>query len=167
MRYNTKVGDVFCVKISDNTKKYFQYVVTDLTQLNSDVIRAFKKEFKNDANPDILEIVNGKVEFYAHCVTKQGLQMKLWEKIGNISEVGNIQSVIFKDTSDYGVRINGEPIRTSADWYIWHINDEDFTSVGRLEGENRKAFNGLVINPVGIIELLKGNKYPINYPDFE
>jgi len=74
---NTKIGDVFSVKIDDSSKKYFQYIISDLTQLNSDVIRAFKKVYPINTNPDLSEIVNGEVEFYAHCVTKLGLKMNL------------------------------------------------------------------------------------------
>jgi hypothetical protein len=36
------IGDVFSVPLGDGHKKYFQYVANDVTQLNSDVIRAFK-----------------------------------------------------------------------------------------------------------------------------
>ena len=165
-RANTKIGDVFSVKIGDNSKKYFQYVVSDLTQLNSDVIRAFKKVYPLNANPDLSEIVNGEVEFYAYCVTKLGLKMDLWEKAGNISEVGDITQILFRDTNDYGSKVGEEPIRVSQNWYVWRVNDNDFTRVGKLEGEHRKAYIGIVMNPLGIIELLKGNKYPVNYPDF-
>jgi hypothetical protein len=167
MRANTKIGDVFSVKVDDNRKKYFQYVVSDLTQLNSDVIRAFKQAYPIDANPDLSEIVSGEVEFFAHCVTRWGLKMNLWEKVGNTTEVGNTTQILFRDTNDYGSKVGEETIRVSRNWYVWRINDDDFTRVEKLEGENRKAYIGVVINPLGIIELLKGNKYPINYPDFE
>ena len=50
-RANTKIGDVFSVKIDDNRKKYFQFVISDLTQLNSDVIRAFKKVYPKEDYP--------------------------------------------------------------------------------------------------------------------
>ena len=43
IRGYAKIGDVFVVKVDDKSKKYFQYIISDLTQLNSDVIRAFKK----------------------------------------------------------------------------------------------------------------------------
>ena len=78
-RVSTKIGDVFSVKIDENSKKYFQLVAFDLTQLNSDVIRAFKKVYPLNANSDLTEVVNGEVEFYAHCVTKIGLKMGYWE----------------------------------------------------------------------------------------
>lgn len=164
---NTKIGDVFSVKI-DRGMKYFQLVAFDLTQLNSDIIRAFKKVYPSDASPpDLFEIVDGEVGFYAHCVTKLGLKMKLWEKIGNTTEAGNTVQILFRDTNDYGSVVGEKPIRVSQKWYVWRINDRNFTRVGKLEGENRHAYIGLVISPLGIIELLKGNKYPVNYPDFE
>jgi hypothetical protein len=166
-RANTKIGDVFSVKIDNNSKKYFQYIISDLTQLNSDVIRAFKKVYPIDANPELSELVNGEVEFYAHCVTKLGLKMSLWECVGNIADTGNTTNILFRDTNDYGSKVGEEPIKVSNKWYVWRINDKDFTRVGKIEGENRKTYIGIVMNPLGIIELLKGNKYPVNYPDFE
>ena len=55
-----------------------------------------------EADIDLLEIVNGEVEFYAHCVTKFGLKMNLWEKVGNTSEIGDISNILF------GVRMTME-----------------------------------------------------------
>ena len=76
-RISTKIGDVFSVKVDENNKKYFQLITFDLTQLNSDVIRAFKKAYPIDITPDLSEIVDGEIEFYAHCVTKWGMKMNL------------------------------------------------------------------------------------------
>jgi hypothetical protein len=166
-RVITKIGDVFSVRIDENSKKYFQLIAFDLTQLNSDVIRAFKKVYPVDENPDLSEIINGEVEFYAHCVTKWGVKMDLWGKVGQMKEIGSLDHILFRDTNDYGYKIGDEPIRISKNWYVWHINDKDFTRVGKLKGKNREAYIGLVVNPLGILELLKGNNYPINYPNFE
>ncbi len=166
-RVNTKLGDVFSVKTDSNNKKYFQLIAVDSTQLNSDVIRAFKKTYPLDENPELFEIINDEVDFFAHCVTKLGLKMNLWEKVGNTQEIGNTDDILFRDTNDYGVKSGEEPIKVSNNWYVWRINDKKFTQVGKLEGENRKAEIGIVINPLGIIELLKGNKYPVHYPGFE
>lgn len=167
MRVSTKIGDVFSANIDEKSKKYFQLIAFDLTQLNSDVIRVFKDIYPIEAEPNLSEIIEGDVDFYSHCVTKLGVKMNFWKKIGNSSKIGKIDRILFRDTNDYGSKIGGEPIRISENWHVWHINDKHFTTVGKLEGENRKSYNGLVINPLGIIELLKGNKYPINYPDFE
>ena len=166
-RTNTKIGDVFFVKIDNNNKKYFQLVAFDSTQLNSDVIRAFKKVYSLDENPELSVIINDEVSFYTHCVTKFGLKMGLWEVVGNISEIGDFSQVVFRDTNDYGTRPGIDPIKISSNWHVWKINDNNFTLVGKLEGENRNSFIGLVMNPVGIVEMLKGNKYLTNYPDFE
>ena len=43
-RIVTKIGNVFSVKLNESKKKYFQYVANDIYQLNSSVIRVFKKE---------------------------------------------------------------------------------------------------------------------------
>jgi hypothetical protein len=166
-KLSTKIGDVFSVKIDDNGERYFQLVAFDLTQLNSDVIRAFKKVYPINTNPDLIEIVNGEVEFYAHCVTKLGLKMNLWKNVGNTYKIGNTNNILFRDTNDYGSKEGEEPIKLSNKWFVWHINDKNFTQVGKLKNDYKKAYIGLVINPLGIIELLKGNKYPINYPDFD
>ena len=165
-RTNTKIGDIFSVKISDSGKKYFQLIAFDLQQLNSDVIRAFKKVYQIDANPDLSEIINGEVEFYAHCVTKLGLKMNLWEKAGNISDVGKIDRILFRGSSDSGSR-PGEQIKVSHKWYVWKINDSDFTRVGKLQGENRKAEIGIVVNPYDVIDRIKTGRYNFFYPEFE
>lgn len=93
-RVNTKIGNVFSVNINDTTKKYFQLIAFDLTQLNSDVIRAFKTEYLINSNPDVLEIINDEVEFYAHCVTKIGLKLGYWEKYNNCTEIGERTYII-------------------------------------------------------------------------
>jgi hypothetical protein len=161
-RINTKIGDVFSVKIDDNRKKYFQYIISDLTQLNSDVIRAFKKEYSLDESPDLSEIVKGDVEFYAHCVTKLGIKMGYWEKIGNLSDVGKIDHILFRDSGDYG----NPQIKISQDWWIWKI-DEEQRRVGKLLGDNQKAEIGLVINPESIVYRMRTGEYDFKaYPSY-
>ncbi len=165
-RANTKIGDIFSVKIDESNKKYFQLIAFDLTQLNSDVIRAFKKVYSINSNPDLLEIVNGEVEFYAHCVTKIGLKMNFWESVGNIANTGSTTNILFRGTNDSGSK-PGEQIKISHKWYIWKINDNDFTSVGKLEGENRKAEIGSVIPPDSIVHRMQTGEYDFVYPDYE
>ena len=139
VRVYTKTGDVFSVKIDETQKKYFQLIAYDLTQLNSDVIRAFKTVYPDNLPPDLSEIVEGEVEFYAHCVAKAGVKLGLWEKVGSNKNVGDINHILFRNIEDYGKRIDGELVKISSDWYVWHINDRNFTDVGKLKGENRKA----------------------------
>lgn len=40
---STKVGDIFEFVINSEEKRYLQYVISDMSQLNSDVVRVFKK----------------------------------------------------------------------------------------------------------------------------
>jgi hypothetical protein len=167
-RTNTKIGDIFSVKINNTSKKYLQLIAFDLTQLNSDVVRAFKAEYPINSNPDVLEIVNGEVEFYAHCVTKWGVKLGYWEKYGSSDEVGKTDHILFRGTNDYGHKIGNEPIKISNNWYIWKINDEKFTRVGKLLGENQKAEIGMVINPESIVYRIKNGEYDFPfYPGYE
>lgn len=167
MRLNTRIGDVFSVKMNEGKQKFFQLIAFDSAQLNSDVIRAFKTEYPAQATVSLSEIVNGEVDFYAHCVTKFGRKMKLWEKVGNINTLGDISSILFRDTNDSGVGPDEEPIEFSERWYVWHINDADFTRVGKLEGENRKAELGLIVNPYDIVDRMNTGKYNFVYPGFK
>jgi len=161
-RINTKVGDVFSVKIDDKSKKYLQYIVSDLTQLNSDVIRSFKDVYPIESIPDLSEVVKGEVEFYAHCVTKWGVKLGYWEKVGNIVEVGNIDHILFRDSNDYG----NPKIKISNDWWIWKINGEQ-RYVGKLDSKNQKAEIGLVINPESIVHRIRTGEYDFKtYPDY-
>lgn len=161
MRGNTKIGDIFCVRF-DNSKKYFQYIISDLTQLNSDVIRAFTKSYSIHEEPELSEIVQGEVSFYAHCVTKLGLKMNLWERVGNTSEVGDTKDILFRDSYDYGY----PEIKVSQKWYVWKINEPD-VYVGKLTPEYQHAEIGIVVAPHNIVERIITGVYPFKgYPEY-
>lgn len=162
-RRRTKIGDIYSAKIDEKTKRYFQYVANDLTQLNSDVIRVFINKYPIADKPDLESIINTDIDIYAHCSVKLGLKLGHWEYVGNVPFRGSVD-VLFRDTNDYGRAPDEEPILISDRWYVWMINEE-FTNIGKLEGEYLNSFVGLVINPNGILELLRGNKYPPKYPD--
>ena len=160
-RVVTKVGDVFCDKIDDTHKRYLQYIISDLTCLNSDVIRVFKEKYSLITEPDLADVVKGEVDFYAHCVTSAGVKRGLWEKKGNIKEVGEIKNIIFKSKGDY-TRVD-----IQNDWRVWEINQEEITHVGNLEGENKESYLGLIFHPEDIIHKLKTGIYPGVFAKFE
>lgn len=160
---NTKIGDVFSVEIEGGYLKFFQLVELDLLQLNSDVIRSFKKEYSKSSCPEIEEIVSGKVEFYAHCVTKFGLKSGDWLKVGNSKNVGNTNEILFRDTMDYGA-IPGVITKESNNWFVWHLGDKDFTKVGKLENTNMNAEIGLIFTPKNIVARINTGVYLIRYP---
>jgi hypothetical protein len=161
----TKIGDIFSVKLDDNKKKYFQLIAYDYAQLNSDVIRVFKTSYAFNSNPELSEIVKDEVVFYTHCITKLGIKMGKWEKFGNILNVGELTSILFRGSSDSGSKV-GEQVKKSNNWYIWKIGDKEFKKVGKLEGENQKAELGLVVNPNDVIERIKTGKFNFFYPQY-
>jgi hypothetical protein len=162
MRVITKIGDIYSVKIDERSKKYFQYIVNDLAQLNSDVIRAFKKVYSLEDNPSLSEIIMDEVEFYAHCITKLGVKMGYWEKVGNTNVIREYDHVIFRDSADYG----NPKIKVSNDWWIWKINHEQ-ARVGKLVGPYRNAEIGIVMDPESIVHRMRTGNYDGIYPDFE
>jgi len=165
-RVYTRIGDIFSVQVSEHAKKYFQLIAFDLLQLNSDVIRAFKHEYLLDEKPSVVAIVTGEVSFYAHCVTKFGVKMGLWNKVGSSKDVGNLDGVIFKGTNDYGSK-PGEQVLVSHKWYIWRLGDAKFTRVGELVGDNRRAEIGVIVNPYDIINRIKTGEYHFLFPSYE
>jgi hypothetical protein len=163
-RVITKIGDIFCVKLDDRTKQYFQYVANDLTQLNSDVVRVFKKTYPIDSKPNLAEIVGDDVAFYAHCVTNLGVKMGVWEKIGKVPFDGEVNA-LFRGTNDYGHKLGEEPVKLSSNWYVWKINEE-FRRVGKLEGDNQKSEIGVVVNPFDIVHRMRTGEYDFVYPGY-
>lgn len=162
-RANTKIGDMFEAEIDANNKKYLQYIISDQTQLNSDVIRVFKKIYSIGDSPDLRDVTKGEVEFYAHCVTKWGVKLGYWKTVGNIADVGETDHVLFRDTSDYG----NPSIKVSQNWWVWKINQQQ-VEVGSLEGEYQKAEIGLVINPESIVYRMRTGQYDFkHYPAYK
>lgn len=159
MAIRTKIGDVFSVPLDNGSKKYFQYINNDTTQLNGDVIRAFKNAYPIDAAADLREVVMHEVDFYAHVVVKWGLEMKLWEGVGNVPFSGKID-VLFRDSKDYG-----KHLKISHNWRVWKIN-EKFQHVGKLEGDYQKAEIGVVVSPPDIVKRMRTGEYGFVYPGY-
>jgi len=159
------IGDIFEVPLDTETKRYFQYIANDQSQLGADVIRIFTKVYTIDSEPVLEDVVGDDVEFYAHVVIQWGVRMQLWKRAGNVSDLGN-GDMLFRDTDDYGVKEGETPVEMSEDWYVWRIN-EPFQHVGRLSGRNREAEIGIVISPVHIVDRMRTGKYHFVYPGFE
>ena len=153
---------MFEVPISSSQKRYIQYVVSDLTQLNSDVVRVFSKSYKIDETPNVEQITLDDVSFYAHYCTKLGIKMSAWRLYGNSQNVGAYSNIIFRDSEDYG----SPQIKVSNWWYVWHIN-EDFRNVGKLVGENRNSYIGIVFSPNSMVEYIRHGTYQGVYPRYE
>jgi hypothetical protein len=163
-RVLVREGDVFAARIDEDTRKYFQYIADDRTQLNSRVIRVFRKTYRIEEPADPAEIVSGEVDFYAHVVIRWGLQMNLWEKVGNVKEIGKLK-VLFRGSEDSGRRSDEPPVEKSERWYVWRIN-EAVIDVGKLEGENRKAEIGVIVTPGDIVHRMRTGRYSFVYPGY-
>ena len=81
-RVVTKIGNIFCVEVDSKNKRFFQYITTDMSVLNSSVIRVFKKTYPIDWKPDMDVIVDDEVDFYAHTVLSVGIRNNTWYKVG-------------------------------------------------------------------------------------
>ena len=159
-----KIGDVFSVLVDDNSKKYFQYIANDMTQLNSDVIAVFKKKYAIKENLELSQIVKDEVDFYAHCVIKWGIKMNLWIKVGQSKEIRKVET-LFRCSNDYGRKLGEEPIKISSNWRVWKINEE-FRQVGKLVGESQKAEIGIVVSPTDVVHRMINGEYNFEYPRY-
>ena len=81
-RVVTKIGNIFCAEIDGQYKCYFQYIANDLTELNSSVIRVFKRHYPIEYIPDFDKIVKDEVSFYDHTVLSVGIRYGYWSKVG-------------------------------------------------------------------------------------
>ena len=144
----TKIGDVFEVPISPSQKRYIQYVVSDLTQLNSDVLRIFKHVYQINETPTLEEIVKDDIDYYTHGDSRFGLKMNAWTLYGNINDVGDYSNVWFKSKRDYTDEKNED------DWHVWKISGEHKHADLR-ETKELKAYLGLVNPYTSILYRLK------------
>lgn len=150
-RIVTKIGNVFCAEIDNEFKCYFQYISNDLYNLNSSVIRVFKKRYPMDSNPTIDQIINDEVAFYAHTILRFGIQFNAWYKIGKSTEIGEkeLKKVYFCQTQDHEAVFNPFPeliwVDPLKNWYLWHVNEEH-QRIGKLP---KKYWT--IVEPGGVI----------------
>ncbi|HTB80721.1 MAG TPA: Imm26 family immunity protein [Opitutaceae bacterium] len=159
-RVSLIIGDLFAVPLGEGLLAVFQYVADDLTQLNSAVIRVFKRRYQ-ERLVDINSISSSEeTEFHAHVFLRLGLKLGFWKKIGH-AKVDRNAVVWFRDSNDYG----NPNILVSKNWHVWQINCP-FTSVGTLHGEQQEYEIGIVISPDSIVWRIKTGHYDFIYPQF-
>ncbi|MDO4802405.1 MAG: hypothetical protein Q4A15_09595 [Prevotellaceae bacterium] len=156
-RIITKIGDVFCVKIDENRKRYFQYIANDWHQLNSSTIRVFKTDYPLNIDPSTDEIVADDVEFYSHTILSFGVRNGFWQKVGKSNNVGCLDSIMFRCANDIDI----DPTSTkSYNWYVWNLGDEDPVFIGELtEDFAQKTYDGEVFPPKWIVERIKYGRW--------
>jgi len=134
-RIVTKIVDVFCAEIEGKFKCFFQYVANDLSQMNSSVIRVFKRRYPMEYKPVVDDIVKDEVAFYAHTILKFGIEFGAWCKIGKSANIGEeaLSEVIFgcaQDSKFISVT-KVEIVDPLTNWFIWNINGPDI-NIGKL-----------------------------------
>ena len=162
-----KKGDIFKVKLQDNEVGFFQYLLLDPCQLNSEVIRVFAHRAKDGDNYDLEAIVKSKVHFFAHVVIPFGYNLNVWENIGNVPIEKDLDRPLFRDT--YGIKheFDGRKIlyKKTDQWKVWRAGDPHnaMRNLGWITKENEDIDLGFVINPIGIIHRMIYNEYQREY----
>lgn len=159
-RIVTKIGDLFCVEIDNQYKRFFQYFANDMTQLNSSVIRVFKKKYPMDYVPLPEEITQDEVDFYAHTVLKIGIIEGAWYKIGKSKDIGDIDIPTFRKFADEDI------VEISEKWYVWKIG-EPLKYVGKLPPKYYEAENGFVKPYNEIITRIRTGQYAYFFPKYK
>ena len=154
-RIVTKIGDIFSVALNNGNQRFFQYIANDYSQLNSSVIRVFKKEYPAEYELNSEEVVKDEVDFYAHVILKFGIIEGAWQKVGKSQDVGDTENILFRmycsDAVDHKDRL----------WYAWYINNDNRFDVGVLSESFRKVSDiGLVFSAKSIIGRIKDGRMP-------
>ena len=155
-RIVTKIGNIFCIEIDNQYKRYFQYVANDMSELNSSVIRMFKRQYPMDYVPKIDEIVDDEIDFYTHLILRSGIAKNVWYKVGTSLELGDTEHIIFRMCEDNHL----ENIVKSYNWYVWYINKPEFY-IGEMTDEYRNAYIGGIYSYIHIMKKMRMGKLHI------
>lgn len=156
-RVVVKIGDIFCAEINGLYKVYFQYIMDDLSQLNSPIIRVFKTKYDISLQPTIDIIISDEIDFYAHVVVSWGVKMGLWYKVGKCKYEEQVE-LIFRSAKDFAYVNSG----VSEQWVIWKPNCQR-VFVGKLPEEYYSSETGYVHPPNEIITRISTGSY--SYPE--
>ena len=159
-RIVTKIGDVFCVEVDNAYKRYFQYFCNDISQLNSSVIRVFKKRYPMDYKPKLEEIVQDEVDFYAHTILRSGIENGSWYKVGKALEDFNeeINKPLFGYIDDFDLDDDAED-NSVYNWYIWKINQPEETMESLPEEYRDAVEDGSIVPYIEILNRIKYGYY--------
>ena len=164
MRTNCRLGDIYRVPIENDSVRFFHFIAKDSTDLNSDVIRIFKRHYHSDDSPSINDILNDEVECHMHTFLRLGIKMGLWEKYSfHAIATEEIIDIAFRESCDFG-NYPGQKI-VSKNWEIWHINKPRI-KVGELPVAYQKADIGLVFSPHSVMKRLNGKELYVLYPTY-
>lgn len=153
-----KEGDVFEVSI-DGTKQFIQYLATDKSCLNGQVIRAFDYTVNLNDSYQLSELVKRPIKFYTHTMLQAGVKLGVWKKIGNVSLESDFNLPFFRHTED----VRDPKIKKSNMWYIWQVNGLTI-DIGQLTDDHAHLSVGGLTHPLDIVKRLKTGEDVLEYP---
>ena len=159
-RIITKIGDLFCVKVDNDYKCYFQYVANDMTVLNSSVIRVFARHYSIDYEPVFEDIVKDEVYFYAHTILRFGILYNAWYKVGKHPDIGNPDEITFRMYND----IPNWNRSKSYNWVIWKINQKQ-EFIGEMREKYASIDLGIVLTYKDIVSKITTGSYILKHVD--
>ena len=165
-----QIGDIYEVILEGKCKGYVQYIGNDASQLNSDVVRVFKKRFPLEQDFDLDEILNDEIEFYCHVTGMEfGEKDGSWKKIANSTNIGDAAAAFFRDAGDELEKREsgayGMP-EVSKTWYVWRMN-QPARKVEELKGDNTNANIGMVTWPKSVVRQMLTGKWDGFYPAYK
>jgi len=117
-----------------------------------------------DYKPVIDDIVNDKVEFYAHTVLKFGIVEGAWHKVGKSKELG-LDALFNVFFACFIWPIQKEKYNPQFwDWNIWKFGEEWTVVHGLSEEIRKKMERGDIFNWRSIVDRIKNGYY--DSPDF-
>lgn len=167
-RIKISKGDIFRVDVGNDKIKFFQFVMLDPAQMNSEVIRVFDFEIHKSDEFEIESIIEKEIDFYVHVVIKWGIDMGLWSKVGNFSIENDIILPYFRDVVpiDKYLGENGKIMFCETnDWVAWQLG-QSFTNrkpIGKLSEETKEFFIGIIMSPIDVRDYIKNSIYSQPY----
>ncbi|WP_299524193.1 Imm26 family immunity protein [Winogradskyella sp.] len=162
-----KKGDVFEVKLGEEEVGFFQYLLLDPAQLNSEVIRIFSYRSKERDNYDLNQIVNSEIDFFAHVVIPFGFTTKLWKKIGNVDLESDLERPLFRAVFGEKREFKGNRIiyKKTDQWQVWRAGDsfDSRRPLGWITEGNKDIDLGMVKAPNEIVHRMKTGEYSYSY----
>jgi hypothetical protein len=84
-------GDILDVMMTTGDKGYFQFIGKDDDYMAGHLIRAFHYVNSSPTSlPDLQQILNSKVKFYAHTRIFEGIEDGLWSIVGTVPIENNL-----------------------------------------------------------------------------
>lgn len=157
-KIKVKPGDIFEVPLKQRERKAFlQYIFQDSEYLGGHLVRAFYAE---GVKSDLRQIVDSEIIFYAYTRLTQGIDLGLWNRIGNIPIERNFDPPVFRQTPDTIAYV-----QKSFKWNIFKAGSPDRKHLGELTDEYKHLPMAAVFAPVNIVLWLEEGKYPFKVPE--